>query len=213
VVDTTREDVARKSGIYDESKTYKEIPVVLGKTSLLEAVYEALKEMDVGEKRVIEAPPEKAYGEYRSDLVIRVPVKQLRRYNIPARVGQEVDVGGRRGRIVRVTERFAYIDLNHPLAGKKLKIELEVTSKIERDEDKARILASRITGIPPEEIGVESGGGAITVILPSRALGMSDLDARLQVLSRDVYNFLEPRKLRIVIEVEYPERAEGGEGK
>jgi peptidylprolyl isomerase len=188
--------------------------IVLGKGSLLKAVEEALAEMDVGVKREVIAPPEKAYGLRREDLVVRVPVKQLQRIGIRVRVGEEVDVGGRRGVISRVTERFAYIDLNHPLAGKTLKIELELVARAETPSDKARFLASRLLGLDPSgiEAGYDEANGVVTIRLPASILGLSDLEARLQRIASDVYEAVEPRKLSYVIEVEYPERVEAKPG-
>ncbi len=181
--------------------------IVYGRSPLLKAVEEVLAEMGVGEKREVIAPPEKAYGLRRDDLVIRVPVKQLQRLGIRVRVGEEVDVGGRRGVISRVTERFAYIDLNHPLAGKTLRIELELVAKAETPVDKARFLASRLLGLDPSsvEAGFDEASGTVTIKLPPSILGLTDLEARLQTIASDVYEALKPRKLSYIIEVEYPE--------
>ena len=211
VKDTTREDVARKAGIYDPNRVYGEYLVVVGKSRLIDALDEAIRSMNVGEKRVIEAPPEKAYGERREDLIMRVPIKQLKRHNIPVRVGQEVNIGGRIGRITRVTERFAYIDFNHPLAGKTLKIEVEVLKKLETVEEKVKYLAARRLGIPPGEVKVEEANGNIVVMLPNTVLGIADLDSVLQLISRDVHETINPKSLRICINIEYPP-TEGEEG-
>ena len=208
VWDTTQEDVAKKHNIFDPEKRYGELLVVIGKGRVIEGVEEALRDMNVGEKKEVEVPPEKAYGEYRSDLVIRVPIKQLRRHNIQPRVGQEIEIGGRIGRIKRLTERFAYIDFNHPLAGKKLKVEIEVVGKLENDEEKAAYLASRWIGVERSQVKVESANGTLRIVLPPDTLGVRDLESKLQLLSREVYEYITPRKLELVIEVEYPEQAE-----
>ncbi|WP_148678906.1 FKBP-type peptidyl-prolyl cis-trans isomerase [Aeropyrum pernix] len=209
VIDTTLEEVAKKSGIYDPKRVYKEFPVIVGKTSLLGPLEKVLKELDVGERREVEVPPEEAFGEYKKELVVRVPVKRLRRMNIPVRVGEEVEAGGRRGKIIRVTERFAFIDFNHPLAGKKLKIEVEVVGKVDSVEDKARILAARALGLDPDKIHAEvrEGGKEITLKLPPEVLGLSDLDALLAKAVSDVREYLSPRKVDVVISIEFPEEA------
>ncbi|MEM0491536.1 MAG: peptidylprolyl isomerase [Acidilobaceae archaeon] len=210
VVDTTIESIAREAGIYDPNRTYREATIVYGKSPLLPAVEEALAEMSVGERREIIAPPEKAYGERREDLVVRVPLKQLQRLNIRPRVGEEIEIGGRRGVISKITERFAYIDMNHPLAGKTLKITLEIMKKVETIEDKARILAARMLGLHYTSVGAEYDGQSKTlkIILPQGVLGLTDLEARLSAIAADIYEVLEPKKLLIIIEVEYPEKVE-----
>ncbi|MCE4601755.1 MAG: peptidylprolyl isomerase [Desulfurococcales archaeon] len=210
VIDTTREEVAKEAGVYDPNRRYGEHPVVVGRSRLIDAVDEALKEMEPGERREVVAPPEKAYGMRDEKLVIRIPVKQLRRHNITPRVGQEIEVGGRVGRIIRVTERFAYIDFNHPLAGKKLKIELEVVKKVETNEEKLEHLSLRWLGVKP--LSTSASNGVMEVVLPSEVLGMHDLDSRLRLLAQDVYDLLSPEKLRIIVEVEYPKEAEEESG-
>jgi len=210
VVDTTREDVAKKSGIHDPNKRYGEQLVVIGRSKLIDAVDEALREMEPGEVREITAPPEKAYGSRDPSLVIRVPIKQLRRHNIVPRIGQEIEVRGRIGRITRLTERFAYIDFNHPLAGKTLKILLEVVRKLEGDEEKLTYITERWLTVKPLEAKI--GDGTIYITLPSDILGLTDLDSRLQLLSRDIYEYLKPSRLELRISIEYPkEEAEAGE--
>jgi len=185
--------------------------VVLGRSSLLKAVEEALAGMSVGERREVIAPPDKAYGPRRDDLIIRVPIKQLNRLGIRVRVGEEVDVGGRRGVISKVTERFAYVDLNHPLAGKTLKIELELVARAESPADKARFLASRLLGLDPSALEAsydEGGGGVLTLRLPASVLSLTDLDARLRSVAADIYDAVRPRKLSYIIDIEYPEQPE-----
>lgn len=204
VIDTTREEVAKEAGIYEPNKAYEEAIVVVGKSSLLKAVEEALLEMNVGEKREILASPEKAYGERREDLVIRVPVKQFQRLDIVPTVGKEIEVGGRRGVITKVTERFAYIDLNHPLAGRSLKIELEVTKLIESPEEKVKVLFARMLRLPLSSISVEAPEeGVFRVVLPQTALGLTDLDARLSSAVADVRESVSPKRLQIVIDVTF----------
>ncbi|MCE4615989.1 MAG: hypothetical protein F7C09_02875, partial [Aeropyrum sp.] len=193
-------------------RVYRELPVILGKTSLLGVVERVLRELDVGERKEVEVTPEEGFGERREDLVIRVPIKRLRRMNIPVRVGAEVDVGGRTGRIARVTERFAYIDFNHPLAGKRLKVEVEVVGKLEGDAERAKYLAARILAIDPAKVEADEGEGVLRIILPVEVLGLNDLEALLAKLATDVMEYLSPKRLEIVIRVEYPRGSEG-EGK
>ncbi|MDM7275185.1 MAG: FKBP-type peptidyl-prolyl cis-trans isomerase [Thermoprotei archaeon] len=206
VVDSTDENLAKSAGIYDPRKRYGEAIVIYGKSGLLKAVEEALAEMGVGEKREIVAPPEKAYGPRREDLIVRAPLKHLQRLGVRARVGEEVSVGGRVGVITKVTERFAYIDLNPKLAGKTLKISLELVKIVEDPGEKVRLLASRMLGLDPSAIEASYSEDKTAVLkLQASALGVSDLEARLQAIAQDIYNALEPKKLTVIIEIEYPE--------
>lgn len=228
IIDTTVEEVATKHNIYDAEKRYGPTLVVIGKSTLLPAVEKVLPEMNVGEKKVIIAEPKDAFGERDESLVIRLPKKALRQRNITPVVGMELDVGGRRGVIVRVTERFAYVDFNHPLAGKKVKIELEVVRKIEEPSEKVKYLASRWTGIPENEVNVELKEGEALVRFPEGILGVRDLEARLMRFISDIADLIdEVKKVTITFAIEIPReekteseekarreaKTEGGEGK
>ena len=141
--------------------------------------------MNEGEEKIIIAPPEKAYGPHRRDLIIRIPLRQLRRYNITPTIGREVEIGGRVGRIIHVTERFAFIDFNHPLAGKKLKIHLKIEKILKEPLEKLRYLVKRWLNLDP--IGVKlSNGGVAEITLPSSIVNINDLESRLQLLIRDI---------------------------
>ena len=201
VEDTNIEEVARKNNILDANRRYEPYLVVIGRSNVIAAIDEELRNMDVGQVKEFVAPPEKAYGPYRDDLVIRVPIKQLRRYGIAPVVGRRVEVGGRVGVIKSVTERFAFIDFNHPLAGKQLKIRLEVTKKLESDEDKARYLVARYMPLDQSKVAVAVREGVVEVALPREAIGLSDLESRLQLLAADLQNLLGAKELRLVIDV------------
>jgi len=212
LVDTTDAELAKKAGIYDERITYGPRLIIYGRSQLIDAVEEALKDMNEGEEREIEAPPEKAYGPRREDLVVRIPVKQLRRYNITPAVGKEIEVGGRVGRIVRVTERFAYVDFNHPLAGKKLKIVIKVEKVLKEPEEKLRFLAKRWFGVEPEDLKIEDK--TVKISLNEKVIALPDLESRLQLFVRDLREALssvESLELNIRIKVREGEESKAEE--
>ncbi len=183
LVDTTEEEEAKKHGL-DTAGPFGPRLVVIGKSRLIDAVEEALKDMREGDEKEFIAPPEKAYGSRDERKVIRVPIKQLRRSGIRPVVGQEVEVGGNRGRIVRVTERFAYIDFNHPLAGKRLKVWIKVEKELRDVQEKAKYLVERWLYVKP--VAVSFNDGVLTVEMPSEVLAQKDLEAKLALLLRDL---------------------------
>ncbi|MCE4609815.1 MAG: peptidylprolyl isomerase [Desulfurococcales archaeon] len=203
IVDTTKKELAEKEGIYDPNKQYREAVIVIGKSKLLDAVEEVIRELDVGTKKEIIAPPEKAYGPRNEQLIIKVPVKTLRRQGIRPVVGEELEVQGRRGKIIRVTERFAYIDFNHPLAGKTLKIELEITRKLETDEEKIKYLATRWFGVDEEKVNVEVEDKKARVTLPPEIVVLKDLDSLLQMFLNDIYETTELDEVTVAINFKF----------
>jgi peptidylprolyl isomerase len=183
LVETTEKEVAEKHGA-PEKLVEGPRPVIIGKSKLIDAVEEALESLEEGQEIEIEAPPEKAYGLRDESKIVRVPIKQLRRSGIQPVVGREVSAGGRRGRIVRVTERFAYIDFNHPLAGKKLKIWLKLDKILKTPEEKAGALAKRWLGLEPRNVHFENG--VLTLELPPELYALRDLDSKMALMLQDL---------------------------
>ncbi len=215
VQDTNIEEVAKRSGLYSADRKYEPYLIVIGRSQVLPAIEEELRGMEVGQRKEFTAPPEKAYGPHREDLVIRVPIKQLNRYGITPIVGKKVEVGGRVGVIRSVTERFAYIDFNHPLAGKELKIELEAVRKLDTQEERARFLVLRYMPLGETDVGVSiAGEGVVELSLPEDVLKLNDLESRLQLLSSDLRQLLGVKRLKIVIDVRLAEETQstGKEG-
>ncbi|MGC9071546.1 MAG: FKBP-type peptidyl-prolyl cis-trans isomerase [Acidilobus sp.] len=209
VQDTNVEEVAKKAGLYSADRRYEPYLVVIGRSQVLPAIDEELRGMEVGQRKEFMASPEKAYGPHRNDLVIRVPIKQLNRYGITPVVGRRVEVGGRVGVIRSVTERFAYVDFNHPLAGKELKIQLEAIKKLDATEEKVKFLALRYLPLKEGDLGVSIlQGGVVEIRLSAGSLKLSDLESRLQLLISDLKQLLDTRSARFIIEVQLIEGAE-----
>ncbi len=91
---------------------------------------DAVKDMEVGEKKNIHLEPEEAYGPVREDLVQTVPVDRIpNAQDLP--VGQTVYMQGPDGhpfpaKVVSMDEENVVFDMNHPMAGKPLNFELEL---------------------------------------------------------------------------------------
>ncbi len=91
---------------------------------------DAVRDMEVGDKKHIHLEPEEAYGERREELVQTVPVDQVpNAQDLP--VGESVYMQGPDGhpfpvKVVSVDDENVVFDMNHPLAGKPLNFELEL---------------------------------------------------------------------------------------
>lgn len=199
--ETTQAEVAKEHNAFDPNKRYSPIFVVVGKSKLLDPIEKAIREMDVGEKKEVIAKPEEAFGPYRKELVITIPIKALRRSGIRPRVGEEIEVEGRRGVITKVTERFAYIDFNHPLAGKTLKIEIEIVRKLESEDEKIKAIVLRYLPLKEETVNVEVKDGVANVELPGSVIVVRDLDSLLQSILSTVYELTTVKELVFTIKI------------
>lgn len=88
----------------------------------------AVKEMEQGETKTVVIPAADAYGEYREDLVQKVPVDQIPNADaLP--VGQTVYMQSPTGQpfpvmVREIADGVVTFDMNHELAGKDLTFEI-----------------------------------------------------------------------------------------
>jgi FKBP-type peptidyl-prolyl cis-trans isomerase 2 len=105
------------------------LTAILGQGQLIPGFENGLMGMSVGEKKTIEIKPEDAYGEVNPQLTQEVPLDK-----VPdnVKVGDMLQGQNQYGPVqvtVReVNESTVLLDMNHPLAGKKLIFDLEVIS-------------------------------------------------------------------------------------
>lgn len=131
IFDLTYEDVAKKEKIHNPKIKYGPVSVVVGAGFVIPGLDKALQDMNVGDKKTVDIEPNDAFGERDARLVRTVPQKMFKNQNVEPRQGLIVDFGGMKGRIQSASGGRIRVDFNNPLAGKKLKYEIEVVEKIE----------------------------------------------------------------------------------
>lgn len=115
--------------VFDSSEHHgKPLDVEVGAGKIIPGLDKALEGMEKGEKKTVRIEADEAYGQPRDDLKQTVPKEQ-----VPAEVkegsmlavtlpnGQQLPA-----RVTSVTEQDVTLDLNHPLAGKRLTFEVEI---------------------------------------------------------------------------------------
>jgi len=93
---------------------------------------DAVLDMSPGEIKTASFAPEQAFGAHRADLVFEVPRTRMP-HPMAASVGEEVDIHHPRGgtmpaRVAAVGPATITLDANHPLAGKRLTLDIELLS-------------------------------------------------------------------------------------
>ena len=127
-----------ENGIIFDS-TYHKGPLEfqIGKKKVMRAFEEAIKKMTVGEKRTITLNPSEAFGERNPNLVQEVPreiVEKRARIFLGNIIHLQVPYMPKSvpARIIYFDDKIVTLDLNSPMAGKKVIFEIELL-KIERD--------------------------------------------------------------------------------
>lgn len=128
VFDTSIEQVAVDSGLYNPARSYEPLGFFAGQGQMIEGFDEAVIGMAVGEEKTVTIPPEKAYGNYSEDLLVSMPSEDFANANITPVVGEQVSYMWRACTIVEVTEGNVTLDCNHQLAGETLTFTMRVVS-------------------------------------------------------------------------------------
>jgi FKBP-type peptidyl-prolyl cis-trans isomerase 2 len=105
------------------------LTVTLGQGQLIPGFENGLIDMTIGEMKTIEIEPENAYGDIKPQMMSEVPLSQVPE---GVKAGDMLQGQNQFGPVnvvvTEVKESTAVLDMNHPLAGKKLIFDLEVVS-------------------------------------------------------------------------------------
>jgi peptidylprolyl isomerase len=118
--------------VFDSSSGREPLEFKIGEGMVIPGFEEAVSGMQVGEKKNVTIPVDKAYGPRDEQLVVSIPMEQVPD-DLNPEVGQQLQMGGADGQVivVRVTEvsdATITIDANPPLAGQQLMFDLELVA-------------------------------------------------------------------------------------
>lgn len=117
--------------IFDTSIQEGRTPLTakLGEGKLIPGFESGLIGMSVGEKKTIEIEPADAYGEVNEGMIQEVALTQVpENVKVGDMLQGQNQYGPVQVTVKEVKESTAVLDMNHPLAGKKLIFDLEVVS-------------------------------------------------------------------------------------
>jgi FKBP-type peptidyl-prolyl cis-trans isomerase 2 len=165
IFDTTSEEIARKEGVYNPEIKYGDIPIIIGAGFVIPGLEEELEKMNVGEKKVVEIEPKKAFGERRDDLIRLIPEIEFKKQNIDVKVGDFVNVNGITGRVLSVNAGRVRVDFNHPLAGKALVYEVEIKKQVTETKEKIYAILKYFSNLDESiaNVKIENGEAEIEI--------------------------------------------------
>lgn len=110
--------------IFDTTEGKAPFKFIAGTDKVLEGISNGVINMKVGDKKTIELSPEKAYGQFNNELLVKIP-----RNKLPEKVeiGDVLTDSDQNHWWVRqIADDFAIVDGNHPLAGQTLIFDIEL---------------------------------------------------------------------------------------
>ena len=116
--------------LFDTSEGSDPLQFEIGSGRLISGFEEAVIGMSPGEKKTVHIPPEKGYGLYRDDRVIKIDQKDLPEDIVPAE-GMTLEICASNGVMVpvQITEiegSTITLDANHPISEQTLIFEIEL---------------------------------------------------------------------------------------
>ena len=128
--------------LFDTSEGSDPLQFELGSGGLIAGFEEAVVGMSPGESKTVHIPPEKAYGRYREDRVIKIDKTNLPEDIVPA-VGMTLEVCAPNGvmvpvQITEIEEGIVTLDANHPLSEQTLTFEIKLVEIAVSQEAKSQ---------------------------------------------------------------------------
>lgn len=118
--------------IFDSSEGREPLEFTVGSGQIISGLDSAIPGMKVGDEKTVKIAPENAYGAHNPDAQQTVPRTQLPD-NVALEVGMQLQGQTEDGQVMSVTivsfsQDEVILDANHPLAGKNLTFEIQLTS-------------------------------------------------------------------------------------
>jgi FKBP-type peptidyl-prolyl cis-trans isomerase 2 len=194
VFDTTREDIAKKEGIYDEKRKYMPLTVLVGEGHVIKGLDEALEGMKVSGEKKVEIPPEKGYGGRNPDLVRLVPLRRFKEQKIKPIPGMPLEIDCKIARIQTVAGGRVRVDFNPELAGKTLVFDVRVEEKAKTKVDRIKFLLDRSFN-DSSNFGIKETGKSLAIDVPENAYKDRNALARKASFTAETFKYLDFSKV------------------
>jgi len=189
IFDTTSEEEAKSSGIYNEQEKYGPRLIVVGEKWIPEGLDKRLEGLKVGEESLIEIPPEEAFGERDATNIRTVPYRLLRSKGINPSLGSQIEFEGRRATVRSIGAGRVQLDYNPPLAGRNVTYKLKIVKRFEKNDEKLRVLLSRRFQGFEDKFGLKISEKNLRVEEPEEIFFAENLQIAKRAYAMDVQKF------------------------
>jgi FKBP-type peptidyl-prolyl cis-trans isomerase SlyD len=191
IFETTIEEDAKKSNLYDPTRKYEPRLISVGEGWVLKGLDEALTSTDVGQKLSIEISPDKGFGERDTNKVRMIPQRKLGEKANEIKVGDVVELDDRTGIVRYIGSGRVQIDYNHRLASRVLVYDVNVVKKIESNEDKIKYLLKRRLPLDDEKAKIEHNDDTVLIELPEDISLLDGLQIIKKAVTTDIFKFVD----------------------
>jgi peptidylprolyl isomerase len=190
IFETTNEEEARKSDLYDPTRKYEPRLVSIGEGWVLKGLDEALASANLGDKLSIEITPEKGFGERDPNKVRMVPQRKLGEKADDVKVGDIVEMFERPGIVRHIGSGRVQLDFNHRFAGRTLSYDVDILKKLENDTDKIMSLIKRRLPIDEEKIRFKLEESFLEIELSEETFLSEGLQVIKRAVANDIFKFV-----------------------
>jgi peptidylprolyl isomerase len=208
VIDTTSEEEAKKANIYDDKERYGPRLVIVGEKRLIEGLEEAIKELEEGQEKEVEIPPEKAFGKRDASKIKTIPLAKFLQSNVRPEPGKIVEINGQLAIIRNVSGGRVIVDFNHPLAGKTLVAKVKLVKVLKSPQEKLlHLMLRRLPPlITPEDVKVEYDAAEryAKYVFNEKALLVQDMQLVKRIVVAEIRKYMAPEvhKLDFIEKIE-----------
>jgi peptidylprolyl isomerase len=188
--ETTREEEAKKSELYDPARRYEPRLISVGEGWVLKGLDEALTNASMGDKLNIEITPDKGFGDRDPNKVRMIPLRKLGEKADEVRIGDTIELGERTGIVKLIGSGRVQVDFNHRLAGRTLIYDVEVTKKLKDDNEKVLSLIKRRLPIDDQKIKFSIEAASVQIDLPEETFIVDGLQIIKRAISNDIFKFV-----------------------
>jgi peptidylprolyl isomerase len=190
IFETTSEEDAKKSDLYDPTRKYEPRLVSIGEGWVLKGLDEALSNANLGDKLTIEITPDKGFGDRDPSKVRMIPQRKLGEKADNIKVGDVVEMYERPGIVRYVGSGRIQLDFNHRFAGRTLTYDVNILKKLESDDDKIISLMRRRLPIDSDKIKFKLVDTTLEIELAEETFLSEGLQIIKRAIANDIFKFV-----------------------
>ena len=190
IFETTIEENAKKSNLYDPSIKYEPRLVSIGEGWVLKGLDEFLSTAKIGDNLNVDIPPDKGFGLREPNKVRMIPQRKFGDKADEIKAGDVVDIDDRHGFVRFIGSGRVQVDFNHRLAGKTLSYNVNILKVLKTDEEKTSSLVKRRLLADSDKISISFNKSELTITLPEESFLIDGLQVIKKAISGDLFKFI-----------------------